>query len=281
MTHAIDALTSPALKHLREQWWDEAFTAFLEDTLEPTPGKRILDVGCGTGTAEIGLARLRMSQVQLFGVDLLVDRVRAALASTRGMNARAGFAAADACRLPFADGTFDATFCVAVLQHITEVNDALLEIARVTRPGGRVVAVEPDNGSRYWFSSAASGMEAFGVGRQFFLALAAARGEAADPAVGPRLPGLFGDHGIEPTRVEIFPVAVSHLGTPAESIWDARRAAISRMIESAPDTSLRRLGHDYLKAIEGYQTEAAAGGSAFVELQATMLFATVGQKQEA
>lgn len=281
MTHAIDALTSAALKHLREHWWDDAFTAFLEDTLEPKPGKRILDVGCGTGTAEMGLARLRVSQVQLFGIDLMVDRLRTALDGTRGMNARAGFAAADACRLPFANDTFDATFCVAVLQHIPEPADALAEIARVTRPGGRVVAVEPDNASRYWFSSAASGMEAFRVARRFFVELAAARGEAADVAVGPRLPGLFGAHGIEPTRVEVFPVSVSHLGTPGQSTWDARRAAVERMIESAPDASLRRLGQDYLKTLEQYQTDAAAGGSSFVELQTTMLFATVGQKQEA
>lgn len=281
MTHAIDALTSAALKHLREQWWNEAFTEFLEDTLEPKPGKRILDVGCGTGTAEMGLARLRVSQVQLFGIDLMVERLRAALASTRGMNARAGFAAADACRLPFPGETFDATFCVAVLQHITEPSDALAEIARVTRPGGRIVAVEPDNASRYWFSSAPSGMEAFRVARRFFVELAAARGEAADVAVGPRLPGLFGAQGIEPTRVEVFPVSVSHLGTPGPSIWEARRAAVARMIETAPDASLRRLGHDYLKALEQYQTDAAAGGSSFVELQTTMLFATVGQKQEA
>lgn len=281
MTHAIDALTSAALKHLREQWWDDAFTAFLEDTLEPKPGKRILDVGCGTGTAEMGLARLRVSQVQLFGIDLMVNRLRTALDSTRGMNARAGFAAADACRLPFAADTFDATFCVAVLQHIPDPADALAEIARVTRPGGRIVAVEPDNASRYWFSSAPSGMEAFRMARRFFVELAAARGEAADVAVGPRLPGLFGAHGIEPTRVEVFPVSVSHLGTPGKSTWEARRAAVERMIESASDASLRRLGQDYLKTLEQYQTDAAAGGSSFVELQTTMLFATVGQKQEA
>ena len=84
-----DALTSPTLKHLRDQWWTDAFTEFLAETLRPRAGMRILDVGCGTGTAEVSLARLRLSQVDLFGVDISVDRVSAARSTaTRDMNAR-------------------------------------------------------------------------------------------------------------------------------------------------------------------------------------------------
>ena len=45
MAAAIDALTSPTLKHLREAWWDGQFTEFLAETLKPKPGNRILDVG--------------------------------------------------------------------------------------------------------------------------------------------------------------------------------------------------------------------------------------------
>jgi DNA polymerase-3 subunit alpha len=104
MSRDLDALTSSTLKHLREHWWDDAFTAFLEETLKPRPGKRILDVGCGTGTAEISLARLRLSQMHLFGVDLVVDRVKEAHMATHGINARVGYAAADAVSLPFAGG---------------------------------------------------------------------------------------------------------------------------------------------------------------------------------
>jgi len=280
MSRDLDALTSSTLKHLREHWWDDAFTAFLEETLRPRPGKRILDVGCGTGIAEISLARLRLSQIHLFGVDLALDRVLDAYVATRGINARVGYAAADACRLPFAADSFDSTFCVAVLQHIRDLPGALSEIARVTRPGGRVLVVEPDNAARYWFSSVQSGMEAFDVSRRFFGGVLSVRGESPAAAVGPLVPGLLAAAGVEPVSVRLFPVSVAHLGVPPPAFWDSRRAAVRLAISRAPDESLRRLGNDFLKAIDQYARDASTAGSAFVEIQNTMLFATVGQRAE-
>jgi SAM-dependent methyltransferase len=280
MTRDLDALTSPTLKHLREHWWNDAFTAFLKETLRPRPGNRILDVGCGSGTAEISLARLRLSQVDLFGVDLVVERLKAASAATKGINARVGYAAADACRLPFGSSTFDSTYCVAVLQHIRDVPLAVGELSRVTRPGGRILVVEPDNAARYWFSSMPSGLHAFELGRRFFAGLAAARGELPASAAGPLVPLMFVANNIDPASVQLFPVSVSHIGAPPAPVWDARRAAIRSMIDKAPDESLRRLGADYLKAIEIYAAEAGKAGPSFVEIQNTMLFATVGTVAE-
>lgn len=280
MSRDLDALTSSTLKHLREHWWDDAFTGFLEETLKPRPGKRILDVGCGTGTAEMSLARLRLSQLHLFGVDLIQQRLVEARKATRGMNARVGYAAADAVRLPFADAVFDSAYCVAVMQHIRDLAGALQEISRVTRPGGRVLVVEPDNAARYWFSSVASGMEAFELSRRFFAGIASVRGESAEVAVGPLVPGLLAASGVEPVSVRLFPVSVAHLGAPPKAFWDSRRAAVKDVIARAPDESLRRLGADYLKVVEQYSRDAAEAGAAFVEIQNTMLFATVGQRAE-
>src|SRR5262245_2853634 len=100
---SIDVLTSPTLKYVRERWWDEAFTAFLADTLRPRPGNRILDVGCGEGLAEIQIGRLHISQLRLVGVDLTIERVMVARHETAAHNQRVGFATADAHDLPFGD----------------------------------------------------------------------------------------------------------------------------------------------------------------------------------
>jgi SAM-dependent methyltransferase len=276
MSAAIDALTSATLKHLREDWWDSAFTGFLQETLAPRPGNRILDVGCGEGLAEVEIGRLHISQLRLFGVDLVPSKVALARQETLSHNQRVGFAAADARRLPFRDGVFDSIYCVAVLQHIDDVDLALAEFARVTASRGRVVAVEPDNSARYGFSSTPMGRRAFELSAQFFIALEGPRGDRA--AVGPTLPERFARLGIEPLSVRLFPVSQTVLGPPDPAVWQARRAAVESALKSARSDAAAWLGREYLDVLTAYEREANAAGSSFVEIQNTMLFATVGQK---
>jgi SAM-dependent methyltransferase len=277
MTASIDALTSPTLKHLREAWWDDAFTDFLSDTLKPRPGNRILDVGCGEGQAEVAIGRLQISQVRLVGVDLVVSKVIAASRATASHNQRVEFAAADACRLPFRDGAFDSVYTVAVLQHVQDFGAAVAEFARVAAPRGRVVAVEPDNGARYGFSSTPAGRRAFELSAQFFVALDGARGDQSS-TVGPNLPTLFAQNRIEPIAVRIFPVSQTLLGPPEAGVWQARRASVETALSRAGSDAARWLGREYLDVLSTYQREATQAGSSFVEIQNTLLFATVGQK---
>jgi SAM-dependent methyltransferase len=278
MARTLDALTSATLKHLREEWWDNAFTAFLVDRLKPRAGNRILDVGCGTGTAELRLSRLRLSQVTLVGLDRIPERTIVAERTADKHNMRASFAAADACHIPFPDGTFDSTFCVAVLQHIPETGEALREFVRVTRRGGRILAVEPDNAARYWYSSVAEGMAAFAAGRIFFEALAQSRNEAREPRVGPQLTALFAEAGVEPLELELFPVSVSRLGPPDEGVWNARRQVVAAGIDSVADRDVQSAGEEFLRAIDAYRAAASSAGPGFVEIQSTLLFAVVGQR---
>lgn len=276
----VDLLSAATLKHLREQWWDDAFTEFVRDTLQPRPGQRILDVGCGRGKTQVHLSRLRLTQVEMFAVDLNVERVRAAIATARAHNISVGFAAADAMALPFPDATFDSTLTVAVLQHLNDLPAGVAELARVTRPGGRIVAVEPDNATRFFHSSAQAGLRAYQAAGQFFTALSHARSDATDPSVGPQLPTLFATAGIEPLSVHLFPVSRAQLGPPPAAVWEARRAAVASAVEQVSDEAIRRLGQDYVKVLDRYAAEAASAGNGFVEIQNTMLFATVGQRAE-
>ena len=279
MATAIDALTSPTLKHLRESWWDDEFTEFLVETLRPRAGNRILDVGCGEGLAQVSIGRRHISQIRLVGIDLDAAKVAVARRETAAHNQRVGFAAADASRLPFATGAFDSLFCIAVLQHIGDVTLAVSECARVTAEGGRLVAVEPDNSARYAFSSLPSGERTFQAAARFFSALARARGDRTDAAIGPKLPELFTRHGIDPISVRLFPVSQSRLGVPAPSLWSERRDAIERLTSQAPTADVGALGRELLDLLAAYEQDAARAGSAFVEIQNTMLFATVGQKK--
>lgn len=271
---ALDALTSPTLKHLRESWWNDEFTAFLRETLRPRPGNRILDVGCGEGMAEISIGRLHLSQIRLFGVDQLLNRVVVARYATASHNQRVGFAAADASRLPFVDSVFDSTYCVAVLQHVAAVAETVSEMARVTRTGGRVVVVEPDNTARYWFSSVPSGAEAYAARTRFF----SATGDHPDGNVGPRVATLMDQHGIEPLSVRLFPVSQARIGTPPPTVWTDRLRRVQKLVDGVTTDAARAAGRVYLDALSRYAADAEAAGQSFVEIQNTLLFATVGQK---
>lgn len=273
---SIDILTSPTLKHLRERWWDDEFTEFLAETLRPRPGNRILDVGCGEGLAEVAIGRLRLSQITLVGVDRAVQKVLDARQTTAGHNQRVGFAAGDAVRLPFRDGVFDSTYCVAVLQHVDDVEAAVGEFARVTRPGGRVVAVEPDNSTRYAYSSIESGAAVFEMAVRLFESVTAGRGLAA---LGPTLPERFSRHGIEPVDLRLFPVALTFIGAPPAHVWEDRRRAIGRLLDGDASDSTRWLGASYLECLSRYEQDAARAGASLVEIQNTLLFATVGQRR--
>jgi hypothetical protein len=63
-------------------------------------------------------------------------------------------------------------------------------------------------------------------------------------------------------------------------VWQARVEAIDAAIAQAPDESLRRLGSDFAAAVKRYGREATEAGSAFVEIQNAMLFASVGQRPD-
>jgi SAM-dependent methyltransferase len=280
MARQVDALIAATLKNVREQWWDATFSEFLQETLRPRPGNRILDVGSGEGTAELSLGRMQVSQLKLFAIDKNFSRVAQTAAMGRSHNHRLGLAAADASRLPFSTAAFDATFSVAVLQHVVDVENAVREFARVTRPGGRILAVEPDNRARYWYSSVATGQTTFDLATRFFTAVAAARGETTDLAIGPKLTAIFSACAIEPVSVQLFPVTVTHIGPPPKSLWQARRDAVERALQGVSDKIAARIGHDYLDVLQQYEQDAAHAGRSFVEIQNTMLFATLGQRTE-
>ena len=124
-------------------WW-EAFDALVE--LGDLRGRRVLDVGCGTGRLAATLAERAAARV--WGVDgsaEMVDVARETLPA--GVGVRQG----DAERLPFRDGWFDRVTMSLVL-HLVDRPVALAEARRVVAADGRVAisTFHPDHFASYW-----------------------------------------------------------------------------------------------------------------------------------
>src|SRR5262245_38495304 len=116
----------------------EAFAAHVVALLAPFTGQeRALDVGCGTGA----LAYVFAEHVrEVIGVDEREDFLEAARGSAPP---GCSFAVADATALPFPYGDFDLVGCARVLHHVRRPELVVSELARVTRPGGRILVVGP------------------------------------------------------------------------------------------------------------------------------------------
>jgi ubiquinone/menaquinone biosynthesis C-methylase UbiE len=94
-------------------------------------GADVLEVGCGTGLI---LARVAEFAGRAAGLDLSEGML--AKARERGLDVVQGSATA----LPYADESFDVTYSFKVLAHVEDIRTAMSEMARVTRPGGYVLA---------------------------------------------------------------------------------------------------------------------------------------------
>lgn len=110
-------------------------------------GDRVLDAGTGLGL-DAGLMGLEIGPTGLvLGVDASQDMIRAARAAKDTGLGQVGFALGDAVALPCPDGAFDAVHAERLLQVHREPARVVAELARVLRPGGRLVSVEPDWGT--------------------------------------------------------------------------------------------------------------------------------------
>jgi SAM-dependent methyltransferase len=110
-------------------------TGALLRLLGPGPG-RCLDLACGTGLTLPALVGLDW---RVTGADLSGDQLR--LARRPAAECGAALARADAARLPFGDGAFDAVVSLFAHTDLDDLQRAAVEAARVLRPGGRLVEV--------------------------------------------------------------------------------------------------------------------------------------------
>lgn len=139
---------------MRSHRWRTAenSAAYLLDEL--TPGRTVLDVGCGAGTITADLAAL-VAPGRLTAVDVAED----VLTKTRAQVTQRGldnveFVVADVHALRFADDSYDVVHAHQVLQHLADPVRALREMRRVCRPGGVVAVRDADYASMTWYPEA-------------------------------------------------------------------------------------------------------------------------------
>jgi demethylmenaquinone methyltransferase/2-methoxy-6-polyprenyl-1,4-benzoquinol methylase len=123
---------------------EPSFLAAVRDLGLPG-GSRGLDAGCGIGLQTVSLARAVGERGHVTGLDRSREFLRHAgeVAAESGLSARVALEEGDVAELPFADGTFDWAWssCCVGYSAAVDTRRALLEMARVVKPGGTVAVL--------------------------------------------------------------------------------------------------------------------------------------------
>ncbi len=137
-----DAYDETIPLHVHEHYLAKR-VAFIEAHTTPGP---TLDVGCGTGKFT---ERVRDAGYEVTGLDYsqgmldVMARVRPGIPGV----------AASSTEIPFPDDTFTLTYCIAVMHHVADrdaVHKTLMEMVRVTKPGGRILIWDHNPRNPYW-----------------------------------------------------------------------------------------------------------------------------------
>jgi SAM-dependent methyltransferase len=151
-----------------------------------------LDVGCGFGADVAEMARRMPPGGAATGIDRSATMIAEARQRTAGLGLKVAFDVGDAMELPYADASLGACRSVTVLQHLTSPQRAIQEMARVTRPGGRVAALEFDLGTAMIDHPDRATTR---------LILGSSEDEAVQGWMGRQLPRLFGQAGLTDVSV--------------------------------------------------------------------------------
>jgi SAM-dependent methyltransferase len=197
------------LRRRAESLWNrDYFASVLVPLLAVPDGGRVVDVGTGFGALAFLLSSAR-PDLRIVGIDPETGLIEGAREAAAGLGlSRLEFVVGSGETLPFPDGTFDLVMCQTVLTHVPNARAVLVEMSRVVKAGGTVLAAEwidranmamPfDNASEFTVDEAS---DAFGLTKAY------SRGRfllgRGDDAAGVTAPMLAVEAGLEVIDVRL------------------------------------------------------------------------------
>jgi len=188
----------------KQATWTESIRSFILERVPIRSTAHILEVGCGTGAIledirqivdysvnNSGSNGLRHSNIH--GLDINETYITLAQANLPLTSLVIG----DAVSLPYRDNSYNITYCHFLLMWLDEPDKAVLEMQRVTLPGGMVIAfAEPDYGGRIDYPPE---LEELGI-----LQTKALESQMADPYMGRKLASVFSQAGLTDIQVGVL-----------------------------------------------------------------------------
>ncbi len=159
--------------------------AVLHDGGGICPGMNCLDLGCGGGDVALAMARLVEPAGRVVGIDMDAVKVDLARADAAEQNlSNVEFRVGDAATLD-AEAEYDIVYARLLLAHVKEPDAVLARMVAAVKPGGAVVVEDLDHTAVFSYPACPD------LDRYVTLFDDVVRRRGGDPAIGPRLPGMF------------------------------------------------------------------------------------------
>jgi ubiquinone/menaquinone biosynthesis C-methylase UbiE len=225
----------------------QSHTVTLLDRVALRPGQSAIDLGCGPS----GIIELLCDRVGPDGSVVGVDRDPALVALARALVHERGLTnveimEADARRTGLPVSSFDLVHARTLLINVPDPDSVVAEMARLVKPGGWVVGMEPDGAGRVYHPPNPV------MDRLHEIFTAIYRQDGADPFIGRRLPELFREAGLTDVGVEaradVYPPGHSRRTIRPDLVRSMRAKIVERGIAGEEELrDLDRAAREYLE----------------------------------